>query len=171
MLSQIPAISRPLHLLLPATSPDPNFCKLLLTLATLGYPSPVILGWGITYTAPDQLAGGSHLGKITETSQYLEALGPEHDDDVVMLLDAYDIWFQLPPSVLLERWEHMTSSADLQLAQKLGLSLEEIKASNANRIVFAAGKRCAPNEMQSSRVTPFLCHKRARIYTVRTQIL
>lgn len=37
------------HLLLPASNPDVNLCKTLLTASVLGYPVPTLMSWNETY--------------------------------------------------------------------------------------------------------------------------
>lgn len=115
----------------------------------LDYPTPTLVGWDEVYDNPNYwLAGGSHLAKITRVSQYLDRLAPEHDEDMVMMLDAYDIWFQLSVSVLIERYHRINAEADAALATRLGrkaVQAEDIKQT----ILFAAGKRCAPNQQHT----------------------
>ncbi|KAK4617558.1 hypothetical protein CLAFUW4_12400 [Fulvia fulva] len=89
------------HLVLPATGPNDQFCKLLLSAGITGYPEPIFVGWaghGV-YNGTE-----SHLFKITETLAYLRSLPPSADDDLVLILDAYDIWLQLRPDVLIGRY-------------------------------------------------------------------
>lgn len=95
--------------MLPATGPNLNFCRLLLSAAVTGYPEPIFIGWdgrGM-YNGSE-----SHLFKITETLTYLHSLPPSADNDLVLLLDAYDIWLQLRPEVMIERYYHVIKQND-----------------------------------------------------------
>ncbi|KAF2208932.1 hypothetical protein CERZMDRAFT_7518, partial [Cercospora zeae-maydis SCOH1-5] len=97
------------HLLLPATGANLHFCRLLLSAAVTGYPEPIFIGWegrGM-YNGTE-----SHLFKITETLAYLRSLPPSADNDLVLLLDAYDIWLQLRPEVLIERYYSVIKQND-----------------------------------------------------------
>ncbi|PPJ56901.1 hypothetical protein CBER1_02273 [Cercospora berteroae] len=107
--------SRAFHLLLPATGPNLHFCRLLLSAAVTGYPEPIFIGWdgrGM-YNGSE-----SHLFKITETLTYLRSLPPSADNDLVLLLDAYDIWLQLRPEVMIERYHSVIKQNDERLRQQ-----------------------------------------------------
>ncbi|CAD0040401.1 unnamed protein product [Aureobasidium pullulans] len=106
-----------LHLLLPTTSGDVNLCKTILSAKALGYPEPVILGWGGKFDTWYLIAGGSHIAKISKVLEYLESLGPEQDDEL---------------------------RANKRISKHMGKAaeIEGIKQT----IVFGAGKRCAPNQ-------------------------
>lgn len=83
------------------------------------------------------MAGGSHLGKITETLKYLSTFNSSNDADLVMLLDAYDIWLQLPPAVLLSRYARLNRAVDELRAQQMGPAGNN----HVQTIIFGAGKR------------------------------
>lgn len=87
-LRPAPLKSRQLHYLLPATAANLNFCRLLLSSTITGYPEPILIGWG----GHGKYDGAkSHLFKISETLAYLKNLPPSNDDDLVLLVDAYDV--------------------------------------------------------------------------------
>ncbi|KAL7804734.1 hypothetical protein V8C44DRAFT_254472 [Trichoderma aethiopicum] len=140
-----------LHVLLPATRSNIHLCKALLTMAILGYPNPTIVAWEDQDHADGLLGGGSHFAKITRTLDYLN--NPERrkqdgfDDELVLMLDAYDIWFQLPPDVLLSRYRAVLEDDNTRVAHRMGraYSLEGINS----QVIFGAGKRCAPNLITS----------------------
>ena len=132
------------HLLLTANNPSPDLCKTILTAAVLEYPTPIVLAWQQEFNEPGLLAGGSHLAKVSEVLKYLTSLPPGKDDDIVFLVDAYDVWFQLPMQVLLGRYKTMNAQADARLARRWGL--EQVPEGLEQTIVMAAGKRCAPNQ-------------------------
>lgn len=92
--------------------------------------------------------GGSHLAKISATLLHLQSLDASHDDDLVLLIDAYDIWFQLPKSALVARYFDIINHANKRLVARLG---EEAMAqeSISQTIVFGSGKRCAPNQIHT----------------------
>lgn len=133
-----------LHLLLPTTNGDVNLCKTILSAKALGYPEPVVLGWGDKYDTWYLLAGGSHFGKISKVLEYLESMSPEQDNDLVLMIDAFDIWFQLPPQILVERYYSINERANKRISKRMGRAaeIENIKQT----IIFGAGKRCAPNQ-------------------------
>ena len=105
----VPAGHRRLVIILPAQSPSFNLCKVVASAIALGYPAPVIVNW-----APEQEADminestRSHLLKISGVLDFLEWVTSDDahgaskldEDDLVLMLDAYDVWLQLPPDVL-----------------------------------------------------------------------
>lgn len=130
------------HLIIPASNPDPNLCKTLLTAGILNYPTPVIVNWNETFDNDKFLAGGSHLAKITGISRYLVGLSSAQDDDLVLTVDGYDIWFQLRPQTFLDRYFAINAKANKRIADELGdvASKYEIR----QEIVFSSQKRCWP---------------------------
>jgi len=90
-----------------------------MSASALGYPAPVIVNWGKTYDKSKGWKGGSHLAKITGTLDYLDSVStadtPDEnrleENDIVVLTDSYDVWFQLPPDVLLKRYHEANRQA------------------------------------------------------------
>ncbi|KAK3190791.1 hypothetical protein K4F52_003107 [Lecanicillium sp. MT-2017a] len=101
-------------------------------MAILNYPTPHIVAWHDDDDSEGLLGGGSHFAKITRTLDYINdperREQPGFDDELVFMLDAYDIWFQLPMEQLLSRYE--------------GIVAEE---NDRVSVIFGGGKRCAPN--------------------------
>lgn len=75
-----------LHLLVPATSTNPDLCKLLLSAQILGYPTPVLINYG-DHEAWDAYV--QHLGKVEGILQYLDQLetSDEYAEDLVLIID------------------------------------------------------------------------------------
>lgn len=131
------------HLLIPASSKDENLCKAIVSSSILGYPSPKVLNWGKTFNDKNLVSGGSHIAKISGVSQYLESLLPEQDDDLVIMVDGYDIWFQLRPQTLIERYFDINRRADERIRRELGSHVVS-KNKISQKIIFSAQKRCWP---------------------------
>lgn len=88
------------------------------------------------------------------------------DDDLVLMMDAYgafnlydklankeahleaDIWFQLPPEVLISRYHAINAAANRRLTSRLGRTARQ-EEGITQTIIFGAGKRCAPNEVHT----------------------
>lgn len=134
-----------------ATQSNVNLCKLLLTLAILGYPTPHIVGWGDSDKDKKLLGGGSHFVKSVRTLEYLNdperRAQPGFDDDLMLIIDAYDIWFQLPFETLIRRYANIIKEENERVAHRMGHAYvaEEIKS----EIVFGGGKHCAPNRIHT----------------------
>ncbi|KAI0022416.1 hypothetical protein F4780DRAFT_777791 [Xylariomycetidae sp. FL0641] len=147
--SSEPALSTPrntkLHVVLPANNKEVNLCKLLLGSSLLGYPTPTLLGWEETFDQDGILGGGSHLAKVSRVLEYLQSLDASQDDELVLMLDAYDIQLQLPASVLIDRYyetREATQKRAIDFAGAAAVTGEGIQ----QLVMFGAGKRCAPNQ-------------------------
>ncbi|KAH7311364.1 hypothetical protein B0I35DRAFT_452651 [Stachybotrys elegans] len=133
--------------ILPADNPGPSLCKVIISGMATGFPSPVVINWKEDYR--QRHLGGSHLMKISGTLRYLETMLLEtthpddrlHDDDLVVLVDAYDIWLQLPPSVLIERYHTSNRIANERLAQQWTAKRE---MPMKQTIIASVQKRCWP---------------------------
>ncbi|KAI9903449.1 hypothetical protein N3K66_002801 [Trichothecium roseum] len=111
---------RKLVILLPVDTPSPDLCKVISSAVALGYPAPILVNWKNNFRTDEEGVGPSHLGKITGTLDYLnwaldenvsgtEGLGA---DDLVLMMDAHDVWLQLSPEILLNRYFRVTQNAD-----------------------------------------------------------
>lgn len=116
-------------------------------MAILDYPKPNIVAWGADDAQGNLIGGGSHYAKITRTLDYINDEKRRQkdgfDNELVFMLDAYDIWFQLPVEVLLQRYYDIIEEEKKRVEHRMGRAygLERIEPS----VVFGGGKRCAPN--------------------------
>lgn len=63
------------------------------------------------------------------------------DDDLVLMVDAYDIWFQLPPDILLYRYHQTTRTSNARLAEQWG-GYEDMPMNTT--IILSTQKKCYP---------------------------
>lgn len=108
----------------------------------LGYPAPILINWEKNFTTEGQFAGGSHLGKITGISDYLDGLKPEQEEDIVVVVDGYDVWLQLRPQTLLDPFFDINRRANERIAKELGETAAQHGIKQT--IVFGSQKRCWP---------------------------
>ncbi|KAF4345161.1 hypothetical protein FBEOM_867 [Fusarium beomiforme] len=140
-------VDRRFALVVPATGPSPDLCKTLITGIALGYPSPIILNWGIDHRPISHWNGGHNLPKIVGIVKYLDAvMHPDahpsealSDDDIVLIVDGYDIWFQLPVQVMLERYHRINKEANERLRKQWNRSGP---MPMQQTILVATGKKC-----------------------------
>ena len=130
-------------MLIPASKPDPNLCKAIVSSRVLGYPSPQIINWEQTFDDPAFVEGGSHLAKINGTAQYLYSLDDTHNDDLVLMLDGYDAWIQLRPQTAVDRFLDINARANKRIDATFG-GKSAGKMSVRQDIIFGAQKRCWP---------------------------
>ncbi|KAH6896813.1 hypothetical protein B0T10DRAFT_475157 [Thelonectria olida] len=147
---------RKLVIILPADRSSPDLCKVISSAVALGYPAPVIVNWKTDFHTEEAGIGPSQLGKITGTLQYLEWATSEEaskdeklgEDDLVLMLDAHDVWLQLPPSVLLHRYFKANERANKQLAREYGFFDKTVMEQT---IIVSAQKGCvAPRDSVSN---------------------
>lgn len=131
-----------LHLLVPATSSNIDFCKLLLSAHILGWPTPILINFGATEDADPYV---QHLAKVEGILKYLEQ---QHDtspdtEDLVLIIDGYDIWFQLRPEILIKRYYESNRAAHKRYVEQYGEDLvkeHDIRQS----VIFGPDKLCWP---------------------------
>ena len=137
------ALRSDLHVLIPASRPDPNLCKAILSGNVLGYPRPTIINWNQTFDDPAFVEGGSHLAKINGTAQYLYSLDESRDEDLVLMIDGYDAWLQLRPQTLIDRFFDINRRADERIASEMGGATVG-RTGVFQKIIFGCQKRCWP---------------------------
>ncbi|KAM0326309.1 hypothetical protein ACHAQA_006908 [Verticillium albo-atrum] len=144
--------NRRLRIIVPADEPGANLCKMLLSTAANGYPAPLVINWGRDFHKNGGWFGGSHLGKIDGTLDALEALAsdiapPEErlrPDDLVLVVDAYDVWFQLPPAVLIQRYLAQNADADARVLADWSPDAPDAVPAPDQRIIISTQKKCWP---------------------------
>lgn len=105
------------------------------------------------------------MAKITNVLEWLEAVPSSQDNELVLMMDAYgafnlydnpgnkathmeaDIWFQLRPETLIDRYYSVNQAANRRLQKRLGRAVEAEGLKQT--IIFGAGKRCAPNQVHT----------------------
>ncbi|KAK9381307.1 uncharacterized protein V2V93DRAFT_368886 [Kockiozyma suomiensis] len=130
---------RSLHFLLPATQLNKLVCKTLFSASINNYPSPVLLNFNSVFRDAEE----ARFMKIAAIHRYLQL--KVHDDDLVLIMDSYDTWFQLSFDTLLKRYyqiqesdrkAHYAKYADVYAAadaQAKGISFSKAGESNARR--------------------------------------
>ncbi|KAM3502343.1 hypothetical protein MY11210_009102 [Beauveria gryllotalpidicola] len=109
--------TRRFRVFMAADAPNLSLCKSVMSSVALGYPLPILLNWKGEFNRPEWHLAGSHIAKLESLHAAIEALladpnGIAHDDDLAVLVDSYDVWFQLPPSVLIQRYHQINKDAD-----------------------------------------------------------
>lgn len=145
------------HLLIPATEPNSNLCKTLLSSFVLGYPSPTLINYGKKFDVPNDLSNGTHIAKIYGVHEFLNDNNKVKDDDLILIIDGYDIWFQLPPKLMIERYEMMIDEANDRLRRRYGMVIQETSGPPSQsvlvpkyeqKVFFGADKICWPNQKE-----------------------
>ena len=83
------------------------------------------------------------MAKITGALAYLERLYSDRDKDLVLIVDGFDIWFQLSPQVLIDRYHAINAAAQKRIRDQIGAEAME-QGDITQKIIFASQKRCWP---------------------------
>ncbi|KFH46469.1 hypothetical protein ACRE_027080 [Hapsidospora chrysogenum ATCC 11550] len=138
-----------LHFLIPASKANLHFCYNLLSAAATRWPIPTILGW---HGVGQFDAAVTHLAKIRAIDRYLQSLDPEDDDDLVVIIDGYDILMQLPPEIMIQRYFEVVERSDAALAKRFGVSVEEARSRGLRQTIFwGPDKVCWPMDDKAGR--------------------
>ncbi|PPJ54393.1 hypothetical protein CBER1_07748 [Cercospora berteroae] len=139
------------HLLIPATEVSNETCKLLASSVILDYPEPVILGLpekrtseGISDGRARQLE--ERIFKLVVVLEYLESLPRSADQDLALVLDAFDVWLLLPPQLVELRYYRVLQENDAQLAARGILGFDSGGRAVGSNIVFGANQTCWPDD-------------------------
>lgn len=97
-------------------------------------------------------ASVDHVAKLRSIDRYLDALDPEEDTDLVLIVDGYDVLMQLPPEVLIERYFEAVISSEVYLAERLGVNTEDVRSRGMRQTLFwGPDKFCFPEDWTAAR--------------------
>ena len=85
------------------------------------------------------------MEKLFAVAQYLDSLKDVEEDDLVLMVDSLDTWFQLPPSILLSRYYAINARAQDHIKARLG---PEAAKNASQSIIFSAEKKCWPRKAE-----------------------
>ncbi|OAQ99034.1 hypothetical protein LLEC1_02508, partial [Akanthomyces lecanii] len=137
------------HYLVPASAPNIKLCYNVVSAAVNRFPAPLLLGWK---GQGEMDAAETHLAKLRAIQIYLQGLSTDEDDDLVLIVDGYDIMMQLPMEIMIERYFNIQRDADARLAERFQLSVSELHERGIrNTIFWGPDKVCWPVEWAAPR--------------------
>ncbi|KAL3496803.1 hypothetical protein BJX62DRAFT_63368 [Aspergillus germanicus] len=138
------------HLVLPATRSTPDLCRTLTSAMILNYPPPTLVRYG--RELPEGSAGHDYMvDRITGIYNFLAYTPTLQDHDIVLIVDGFDIFFQLPPEVLVKRYQDLLRENNAKLREKYGMvtverpfrkDVMETMQKYSQRVIFSASKEC-----------------------------
>lgn len=151
-------VDRSFHLLIPASKTTPELCKTLLSANILDYPPPILVNFGKVFNESDPNDNGSHTGKLRGVLDHLHDDKQIHEEDIVLVIDGYDVWFQLPPAVMIGRYYGLVTSAEARLKKeyhavvrrKLAHNEAMLSSTFSQTVVYGADKACWPNQPEDT---------------------
>ncbi|KAF7585367.1 hypothetical protein BBP40_011108 [Aspergillus hancockii] len=140
------------HLVIPARRKSSNLCRILTSAMILNYPPPTFINYG--EHLPDGAKEYDALkDRISGITNFLENTRHVQDNDFVLIVDGEDFFFQLPPEVLIQRFQDLLRENNAKLQQKYGLvtvekpfeqGAPETVQKYTQRVLFSASKECCP---------------------------
>lgn len=118
----------------------------------LSYPSATLVNYEKKFDG-DTWDKGTHTGKVRGVYDFLSDKRKVKDDDLVLIIDGYDVWFQLPPEIMIRRYHAMVTEANVRLRGRYGMVTEGRPGDGTRdrvqkytqKVIFAADKACFPN--------------------------
>lgn len=105
----------------------------------LGYPVPTLIGWKGELKEGESAPEVLKFAKLSGVSEYLNWLAPDRADDLILVVDSPETWFQLRPGVLIERYYDILRKQNSRIESQLGLlALQHRNISQS--IVFSTQK-------------------------------
>ncbi|KZM27756.1 hypothetical protein ST47_g1095 [Ascochyta rabiei] len=130
------------HLLMTSEKDSDAFCKSTLSAMLLNYPPPTAVNFRQTFTSPEHKEEQTIYG----IREYLDNAKLVHDEDLLLIVDGQDTWFQLPSDVIIKQYEAVVEYANVRLLKKYGLDGNKQQRFNQT-IVFGAEKVCEGDDM------------------------
>ncbi|KAF5005458.1 hypothetical protein FDECE_8123 [Fusarium decemcellulare] len=140
LLSTSNKISR-LHYLVPANVVNPHVCAVVASALVNRYSIPTVLGYKGEGFMDAQRA---HIAKLRAIRHYLRTSGGAKDD-LVIIVDGFDVMAQLPAETMIERYFQMTAEADQRLADQRGITVKELHSRGLRQtLLWGTDKGCFP---------------------------
>jgi hypothetical protein len=137
-----------LRMVYPARYADANYCKNILSSAILNYPEPMLIGFAgkkeeeKASSALDLAERVSRKTSILGIDKHLRNISTTRDEDLVVIADGLNTWFQLRPQTLLDRYFELNRNADERIRKELGVTADVL--SIRQKIIFGAQRDCSP---------------------------
>ncbi|PWY92099.1 hypothetical protein BO70DRAFT_357243 [Aspergillus heteromorphus CBS 117.55] len=162
LLHSLQKSSPSFHLLIPTSRKSSSLCRSLTSAMILNYPPPTLINYGKAHPE-GSTEYASMVDRIAGIYNYLAYSSQIKDTDLVLVLDPQDIFFQLPPEVLIQRYQNLLRENNAKLLEKYGTvtvdrpyrtEAQETIQKYSQRVMFAASKECFPGlEMDAGCVT------------------
>ncbi|KAK9376019.1 uncharacterized protein V1513DRAFT_411653 [Lipomyces chichibuensis] len=128
--------NRVVHFIFPTTTVNNLVCKSLFSAMLNGYPPPALLNFNSVFRDAEE----ARFMKIAAIHRYLSL--KVHDDDLVLITDSYDTWFQLPFKTAISRYYSLQERDRLAHLAKYSKKIKEgnkkAKSSHSTGIIVSS---------------------------------
>ncbi|CAD0094341.1 unnamed protein product, partial [Aureobasidium mustum] len=132
-----------------ATSLPPDDLSAVLSTAILNYPEPMLIGFTGKKQEDENADSTLDLAQrisrktsILGIDKHLRNISTTRDEDLVVIADGSNSWFQLRPQTLLDRYFESNRNADERIRKELGVNADVLGI--RQRIIFGAQRDCSP---------------------------
>lgn len=122
---------------MPAEKDSDAFCKTTLSAMILNYPPPTIVNLKRRFDNDDE----RERQTLAETLHFLDDDKYVQDEDLVLIVDAENSWFQLPSDVIIQQYAKVLEDGNARLLKQYGRDQDGHQKVNQT-IVFGANKIC-----------------------------
>ncbi|KAF2830764.1 hypothetical protein CC86DRAFT_464004 [Ophiobolus disseminans] len=130
------------HLVMPAREDSPGFCKTTMSGMILNYPPPTVVNLYSDYN------NDIHWEReiLQGTLHYLKNDKFVKDDDLVLIVDGENTWFQLPSDAIIKEYTRVLGDANALLLGRHGKD-KDGQPKFSQTIVFGAEKMCEADDL------------------------
>lgn len=139
-----------LHVLVPTEGGHGGVCRTLTSAMIAGYPPPTLIGYKHDRQGASPFE--HKVDRAVRVRDYLKNNRSVKEHDIVLIVDAEDTYFQLPPHVLVKRFQEILRNTNKKLRKKYGMTTvegpngqRETVQKYRQRVLFSADKECYPN--------------------------
>ena len=91
------------------------------------------------------------MAKLQAVYSYLQDAKHVKEDDIVLIVDGYDVWFQLPSDVMIRQYQNIVMDANERLRERYGLTRPSSAGEPARplynqTVIWGAEKVCSPEQ-------------------------
>ena len=116
------------HILAPANKGNSDTCKLLLSAVVNNYELITFYNFNKT---------GDKMAKISGGLDYMMKLNSSHDDELLLIVDAFDEWFQLPAIIMENRYHEINRRENERILTRTGKPYRQ-------SIIISTQRQCWP---------------------------
>ncbi|KAK9369612.1 hypothetical protein V1509DRAFT_468845 [Lipomyces kononenkoae] len=138
---------RTVHFIMPTTAVNNNVCKSLFSAILNGYPSPILLNLNTVFRDAEE----ARFMKIAAIHRYLSL--KVQDDDLVIITDSHDTWFQLPFKTLISRYYSLQERNRLAHLAKYSKSVPENEKTKHSTGIIVSSSNAAGGDKVDPAVT------------------
>lgn len=117
------------------------FCKTTLSAMILNYPPPTVVNLNHKFDNDNE----RERQTLVKTLRFFGDQRYVQDEDLVLIVDAENSWFQLPSDVIIQQYAQVLESANARLLKQYGIDDDGYQRANQT-IVFGANKMCSGDD-------------------------